>query len=206
VSLKWLERKIIEWGCMQALIDFDGWQRWKSSDGKDGQDFSETKRGFQVGPQVAARSLAGRLKIDRKGSRSSPRIQEISSESPVITVQTSTPPGDTPDIDPVEAGSSASASLESARNELKENKLSAAQPASFESPPGGEATSFARKMSSIHEDSEGSVIDKFHSLPPLDTNVDLPPGGDVDDGPEPKSDSSDQSSVTIGARGTFPPA
>jgi osomolarity two-component system response regulator SSK1 len=27
--LEWLEKKIIEWGCMQALIDFEGWRRWK---------------------------------------------------------------------------------------------------------------------------------------------------------------------------------
>ncbi|CAG8714273.1 96_t:CDS:2 [Cetraspora pellucida] len=29
VSLEWLEKKINEWGCMQALIDFEGWRRWK---------------------------------------------------------------------------------------------------------------------------------------------------------------------------------
>ncbi|ORY00472.1 hypothetical protein K493DRAFT_312796, partial [Basidiobolus meristosporus CBS 931.73] len=33
VSLVWLEKKIMEWGCMQALIDFEGWRRWKSQDG-----------------------------------------------------------------------------------------------------------------------------------------------------------------------------
>ncbi|ORX90733.1 hypothetical protein K493DRAFT_287695 [Basidiobolus meristosporus CBS 931.73] len=32
VSLVWLEKKIMEWGCMQALIDFEGWRRWKSQD------------------------------------------------------------------------------------------------------------------------------------------------------------------------------
>lgn len=31
ISLEWLEKKIIEWGCMQALIDFEGWRRWKRS-------------------------------------------------------------------------------------------------------------------------------------------------------------------------------
>ncbi|KAI9253356.1 hypothetical protein BDA99DRAFT_607523 [Phascolomyces articulosus] len=31
VSLEWLEKKTIEWGCMQALIDFEGWRRWKRS-------------------------------------------------------------------------------------------------------------------------------------------------------------------------------
>ncbi|KAH7158264.1 hypothetical protein B0J13DRAFT_651126 [Dactylonectria estremocensis] len=29
VNFVWLERKVMEWGCMQALIDFDGWRRWK---------------------------------------------------------------------------------------------------------------------------------------------------------------------------------
>lgn len=30
VSFVWLERKVKEWGCMQALIDFDGWRKWKA--------------------------------------------------------------------------------------------------------------------------------------------------------------------------------
>ncbi|KAL1894400.1 Two-component response regulator SSK1p [Sporothrix stenoceras] len=29
VNFLWLEKKIMEWGCMQALIDFDGWRKWK---------------------------------------------------------------------------------------------------------------------------------------------------------------------------------
>ncbi|KAL8813845.1 MAG: hypothetical protein Q9223_006896 [Gallowayella weberi] len=41
VNFVWLERKVMEWGCMQALIDFDGWRKWK--------DFSQT-------PQPAAAS------------------------------------------------------------------------------------------------------------------------------------------------------
>ncbi|KAJ9060981.1 Two-component response regulator SSK1p [Entomophthora muscae] len=31
VSLVWLEKKIMEWGCMQALIDVEGWRRLKYS-------------------------------------------------------------------------------------------------------------------------------------------------------------------------------
>ncbi|KAK3898234.1 hypothetical protein C8A05DRAFT_38180 [Staphylotrichum tortipilum] len=30
VTYVWLERKVMEWGCMQALIDYDGWRQWKS--------------------------------------------------------------------------------------------------------------------------------------------------------------------------------
>ncbi|KAF2395597.1 hypothetical protein EJ06DRAFT_540343 [Trichodelitschia bisporula] len=29
VNFVWFERKVKEWGCMQALIDFDGWRNWK---------------------------------------------------------------------------------------------------------------------------------------------------------------------------------
>ena len=28
VNFVWMERKVTEWGCMQALIDFDGWRKW----------------------------------------------------------------------------------------------------------------------------------------------------------------------------------
>jgi len=31
VNFIWLERKVTEWGCMQALIDFDGWKTWKKN-------------------------------------------------------------------------------------------------------------------------------------------------------------------------------
>ena len=27
----------MEWGCMQALIDFDGWRKWKDFSQKDGE-------------------------------------------------------------------------------------------------------------------------------------------------------------------------
>ncbi|KAJ2788211.1 response regulator [Coemansia interrupta] len=30
VSLIWLKKKIMEWGCMQALVDHEGWQRWRT--------------------------------------------------------------------------------------------------------------------------------------------------------------------------------
>jgi osomolarity two-component system response regulator SSK1 len=32
VNFVWFERKVKEWGCMQALIDFDGWRKWKDFD------------------------------------------------------------------------------------------------------------------------------------------------------------------------------
>ncbi|KAL6790696.1 hypothetical protein J3E68DRAFT_411082 [Trichoderma sp. SZMC 28012] len=34
VNFVWLERKVMEWGCMQALIDFEGWRKWKDLSAK----------------------------------------------------------------------------------------------------------------------------------------------------------------------------
>ncbi|KAK2601190.1 hypothetical protein N8I77_010657 [Diaporthe amygdali] len=38
VNFVWLERKVMEWGCMQALIDFDGWRKWKDFSAKLEED------------------------------------------------------------------------------------------------------------------------------------------------------------------------
>ncbi|ETI22992.1 hypothetical protein G647_04788 [Cladophialophora carrionii CBS 160.54] len=39
VNFVWMERKVTEWGCMQALIDFDGWRKWKQyADEKAAED------------------------------------------------------------------------------------------------------------------------------------------------------------------------
>merc|ERR1711881_709790 len=46
VNFVWFERKVKEWGCMQALIDFDGWRRWKdySAQAEAGKSEEEKKK------------------------------------------------------------------------------------------------------------------------------------------------------------------
>lgn len=44
VNFVWLERKVKEWGCMQALIDFDGWRKWKDYAAKEEESKSEEQR------------------------------------------------------------------------------------------------------------------------------------------------------------------
>ena len=110
---------------MKALIDFDGWRRWKGSDSRDP---NETKRGFSVGPQVAARNLASRLRIDRnKGTQPPLRtLQATESPSgPEIQIYSATPK-DTPskpDSNPLDQASVAETSLEVARIQLVKNNL-----------------------------------------------------------------------------------
>ncbi|KAI0162244.1 CheY-like protein [Xylariaceae sp. FL1272] len=46
VHFDWLQRKVKEWGCMQALIDFDGWRKWK--------DFSQKTQANDAAKKAAA--------------------------------------------------------------------------------------------------------------------------------------------------------
>ncbi|KAI1327005.1 CheY-like protein [Xylariaceae sp. FL0255] len=46
VHFDWLQRKVKEWGCMQALIDFDGWRKWK--------DFSQKTQEAEAAKKAAA--------------------------------------------------------------------------------------------------------------------------------------------------------
>ncbi|ODA80460.1 hypothetical protein RJ55_03418 [Drechmeria coniospora] len=57
VNFVWLERKVMEWGCMQALIDFDGWRQWK--------DFSqeEAKERAKVLERAKAKAKKNRASL-----------------------------------------------------------------------------------------------------------------------------------------------
>ncbi|KAK5136657.1 hypothetical protein LTR08_002310 [Meristemomyces frigidus] len=44
VNFVWLERKVKEWGCMQALIDFDGWRKWKDFAAREAAGMTEEER------------------------------------------------------------------------------------------------------------------------------------------------------------------
>ncbi|EME45847.1 hypothetical protein DOTSEDRAFT_71520 [Dothistroma septosporum NZE10] len=44
VNFVWLERKVKEWGCMQALIDFDGWRKWKDYAAKEEEGKTEEQK------------------------------------------------------------------------------------------------------------------------------------------------------------------
>ncbi|ROT37508.1 hypothetical protein SODALDRAFT_297737 [Sodiomyces alkalinus F11] len=55
VNFVWLERKVMEWGCMQALIDFDGWRKWK--------DFSQEGDDTEVKKTSAAKAKAKKNRL-----------------------------------------------------------------------------------------------------------------------------------------------
>ncbi|KAF9958335.1 ssk1 response regulator receiver [Mortierella alpina] len=54
IDFAWLERKIVDWGCMQALIDVDAWKEWKrdldgTSPGSPGRSAGQSAGGGSHG-------------------------------------------------------------------------------------------------------------------------------------------------------------
>lgn len=82
VNLKWLEQKTIEWGCMQALIDFEGWKHWVTRDptptSTPTSTVSAAAAGFHSGagkPVSARRTSQGRPGLEKRRSLSAGRIK-----------------------------------------------------------------------------------------------------------------------------------
>ncbi|KAF4312074.1 hypothetical protein GTA08_BOTSDO12260 [Botryosphaeria dothidea] len=70
VNFVWLERKVKEWGCMQALIDYDGWRKWKTFTDDKPADFKDKPK-------------PGKKKTNRASiSRPPAALAEISNASP----------------------------------------------------------------------------------------------------------------------------
>ncbi|KAG8671853.1 hypothetical protein FPOAC1_005111 [Fusarium poae] len=64
VNFVWLERKVMEWGCMQALIDFDGWRKWKEIS----QETEENEAAKKAAVAAAkAKSKKNRLSMTKPG-------------------------------------------------------------------------------------------------------------------------------------------
>jgi osomolarity two-component system response regulator SSK1 len=116
VNFVWLERKVKEWGCMQALIDFDGWRKWKdfAKDSDSAKDKETNKMSTSMAsiaparkstsakptaPQLAANtpdtngsSSASQEIADKKAKRKSlvqapPSVPEDESETPTPDVE-----------------------------------------------------------------------------------------------------------------------
>jgi osomolarity two-component system response regulator SSK1 len=95
VNMVWLERKIMEWGCMQALIDFEGWKMWR------GRDF-DGAHAPAIGRALANTHLTQPVSATRSRSRSNSRLVRQNSTgtgsrsklsmTPVASPSTAAPP------------------------------------------------------------------------------------------------------------------
>lgn len=58
VTLPWMLRKVTEWGCMQALIDFEGWRQWKAAAEKKDEGLSEEQKKVKEKEEKAKQKAA----------------------------------------------------------------------------------------------------------------------------------------------------
>ncbi|KAJ6260697.1 hypothetical protein Dda_4926 [Drechslerella dactyloides] len=75
VNFTFLERKVMEWGCMQALIDFEGWRKWKdlaSKSSTTGGKSAKGGRGNKAASLSAAKEKDAVAKHDTPSPSSSP--------------------------------------------------------------------------------------------------------------------------------------
>ncbi|KAK6360426.1 ssk1 response regulator receiver [Orbilia blumenaviensis] len=82
VNFTFLERKVMEWGCMQALIDFEGWRKWKDLANKPGASGGKTSKGGRG--KASATSSAAAAK-GKKSSTPAPDDASSSSSTPQPT-------------------------------------------------------------------------------------------------------------------------
>ena len=96
VNFVWLERKVKEWGCMQALIDFDGWRKWKDfADKSENNDTTSKLSGSYASiapnkksPSPETNGAKKDAETDRKNKRKSLGVVP----PPMLREETETPP------------------------------------------------------------------------------------------------------------------
>ncbi|KAJ5775609.1 uncharacterized protein N7511_000620 [Penicillium nucicola] len=77
VGFPWLEQKVTEWGCMQALIDFEGWRKW---------------RGFMDSPRSNSPAIDTTASPMQGGHRAEPAQEDPASPSSARTAFKKTQP------------------------------------------------------------------------------------------------------------------
>ncbi|KAL1799610.1 hypothetical protein ACET3X_003647 [Alternaria dauci] len=106
VNFVWLERKVKEWGCMQALIDFDGWRKWKDFADKSENNDSTSKlsgsyasiapnkkASSSLSPTTAAHPETNGVKKDGDTERKSKRKSlSVVPQQPILQEEAETPP------------------------------------------------------------------------------------------------------------------
>ncbi|KAF2770595.1 hypothetical protein EJ03DRAFT_360317 [Teratosphaeria nubilosa] len=95
VNFVWLERKVKEWGCMQALIDFEGWRRWrdyavkeeagKSDEQKEKERLEEEKQKKKMEKMAILQERAAKREAEAKAKKAEKRQSVGAEAGPVAT-------------------------------------------------------------------------------------------------------------------------
>lgn len=115
IDLQWLENRIVDWGCMQALIDVDAWKKWKRdmegvSPGSPGASLNPTplkktissgvSRSMLKRPSISSRSIKGKGPASKAASSEKKDAPSSSAPPPVSTPSTAAEPEAKPTVMP----------------------------------------------------------------------------------------------------------
>ncbi|KAK2761133.1 ssk1 response regulator receiver [Arachnomyces sp. PD_36] len=102
VNFVWLEQKVTEWGCMQALIDFEGWRKWRGfadqtnqpTDNNESMDASDSRSVIERAGKdpLGESALAQRRAVTSKASRAEMTSDDYVGAGPV-NVKSAVPAG-----------------------------------------------------------------------------------------------------------------
>lgn len=80
VNFEWLERKVKEWGCMQALIDFDGWRKWKDYAAKEeagkSQEQKQKEKEKEEKERARMEKMAKLQEMKKKATQAKKEVEE----------------------------------------------------------------------------------------------------------------------------------
>ena len=86
-----MERKVTEWGCMQALIDFDGWRKWKQfAEEKAAQD--PAKKAAEEKEEKAKAKAALKAMFSRPPPTTNKKDKDSTSSGSISTIERTTTP------------------------------------------------------------------------------------------------------------------
>lgn len=78
IDLQWLENRIVDWGCMQALIDVDAWKKWK----RDMEGVSPGSPGASLNPTPLKKTLTSGVSMRTMNKRPSISSRSIKGKGP----------------------------------------------------------------------------------------------------------------------------
>ncbi|PKX97100.1 putative response regulator [Aspergillus novofumigatus IBT 16806] len=97
VGFPWLEQKVTEWGCMQALIDFEGWRKWRGF-ADEAQSPSPTDGGLTSPLQTGANGVSSRTSTSSSSGAVNATARELDA-GPGVGKRKSTVPELTKPVD-----------------------------------------------------------------------------------------------------------
>lgn len=142
VNFVWLERKVKEWGCMQALIDFDGWRRWKDYASKEEAGKTEEQKREEKEKDEKQKRKMEKLAILQERQKKKKEADDAKKKAESQAAEKAEADG-SPHADSNGADESTSAEVSKEKEEIEKGDAAHANPDEANPGPDGEPPALA---------------------------------------------------------------